>query len=116
MINTVGFFIHRRQDVSPLRVHISFFLNREPLEIRRQLAQRSIINVLCGGATDIERHGTLGRLLAGSNRCAATPEAVISLAILPQFDGTILGAGGVEFAVRCESNRPNGSMVTLVDI
>lgn len=80
---TVGFFIHRRQSSSPVRVYIGLFVNRVPLEICRQLAQRSIINVLCGGAADIERHGTLGRLLAGSNRCTATPEAVEPLAVLP---------------------------------
>lgn len=44
------------------------------------------------------------------------PEPVKALAVFPHLDGSILGARGIEVAVRGEGDRPDRSMVALMNI
>lgn len=44
------------------------------------------------------------------------PETVEAFAIFPHLDGTILGASGVQAAIRGEGDGPNWPMVALKDV
>lgn len=73
-----------------------------------------------GRATERNAPILFGGITLGASNNTTTgstsPESIETFTVLPHLDGTILGACSVELAVGREGDRPDRTMVTLVDV